>query len=656
LFGHALGARVRKYAVSRDIKERSMSRTVTSCVLTGAFAALAACGGGSNQQPAGTQSGSTADLTVTTQGPETGPVKKILSVPGAGGAVLALFPDGQAYYSPDGFNLAGGGSTVSAYGGNLKIVDIVAVGAGVDALFADGSVYFSSDGTNLGGGGSTVRAFDGTPQVGSLVAVGSGVDAVFTNGSGAYYSPDGQHLGGGGNSIRIYSGKTDILQIEPVGPGDAVVTLLNGGAAYYSPDNRNLGGGGTTVSAAPTTPSPIKALVRVGGGLLTQFTNGLVYLSPDGKNLAGGGATIRVAAWDTSIPNGPFRLRDSAHGADFAGRLWLSGGFTGPTMSDSCFYTCSFFELWSSTDPQGVSWNSAPDFETASVPNPRDATPVVNDGVQDAPIPQDFYDPYSALVVWNGHLSAIGATVWNSADGVTWARQNLADGVTAAPGPLPGHATENSRALVLSASLFYVQPDSGEVYRTNDPNAVGWTDLGQISGFQTRCGAAVFVSLGKIWIEGGGMCDYSAVFNDEWSSADGITWTKSAKLAEWSGRMWPCAASSDDGIVWLTGGYAPTDYTNTPGLAVRYAANHADVWYSKNGADWRQLKADRGSGLTDDGGLEPRHAPTCYVTAGAKNLVIIAGTGGEDPSNAAITTVVLNSIRSLPLPATASLP
>jgi hypothetical protein len=495
------------------VPERLMSRRVVFWLVSAAL--LTSCGGGSGGSPSSTVVAVAPAAAI--QGPETGPLKKIVSVPGGGGSVVALFPDGRAYYSPDGFNLTGGGATVAAYSGQLKIVDVVAVAGGIDTLFNDGSVYFSPNGTNIGGGGSTVPVYSGPLKIGQLVPVGSGVDTVFTRGGGAYFSPDGQHLGGGGNSIRIYSGTTDILQIVPVGPGDAVVTLFGRGAAYYSPDNRNIGGGGTTVSATSGTQSSIEALVPVGGGLLAQFTNGSVYLSPDGKNLAGGGATIHVPAWNTSIPNGPFQARDSAHGAAFSGRLWLSGGFRSSANTNSCFNTCSFFELWSSTDPQGVSWNSTPDFATATQPNPRDATPVDNDG-PDAPLPEDFYDPYSALVVWNGHLSAIGATVWNSTDGVSWARQNLADGLTAAPGPLPGHATENSRAVVLGTSLFLVQPESGEVYRTSDPNAVSWTDLGPIPGFEPRCGAMVFALQGKIWIEGGGACDYSAVFNDEWSS------------------------------------------------------------------------------------------------------------------------------------------
>jgi hypothetical protein len=239
---------------------------------------------------------------------------------------------------------------------------------------------------------------------------------------------------------------------------------------------------------------------------------------------------------------------------------------------------------------------------------------------------------------------------------VTWARQNLPDGVTAAPGPLlSAIATENSRAVQLGASVFFLQPDSGEVYSTTDPNAASWTDLGAIQGFAPRCGAAVFVALGKLWIEGGGACDYSHTYNDIWSSADGVNWTRSGTFAQWSARMWPCIATGDAGIIWLAAGYAPTDWRNTDGtLTPRYGANHSDVWYSKDGATWKQYKADYGSGLPDGNTLEPRHAATCYVAAGnganAESLVVVAGSAGSTPD--ASLENVSNTIRILPLPAT----
>jgi hypothetical protein len=121
--------------------------------------------------------------------------------------------------------------------------------------------------------------------------------------------------------------------------------------------------------------------------------------------------------------------------------------------------------------------------------------------------------------------------------------------------------------------------------------------------------------------------------------------------------MWPCPAVGTDGTVWLVGGFAPTDYNDTDGVQFRYSANHADLWYSKDAVNWKQLKADTGSGLPDDGQMEPRHAPTCFVTGevGAQSsLVVLLGTGGSDPNGANGET--LSSVRTLSLPAAESLP
>jgi len=433
------------------------------------------------------------------------------------------------------------------------------------------------------------------------------------------------------------------------------VTVFDGGTAMYSPNNRDIGGGGG--GTVPAASQPVEKLVKVGGGVLAQFSSGTVYLSPDGLNLDGGGATISVPAWDATAGKAPFSPRDSAPGVVFLGRLWLSGGYSYPTYNNSCFLTCSYFDLWSSTDSQGAAWNSSPTFVTASAPNPRDQTSVVNDGVQDAPAPSDFYDSYSPLVVWNNQLTAMGSTVWRSADGVHWQRNNLSDGVTPAPGPLTRTATENSRAEILGGTLYFLQPETGEVYASSDANAAAWTDLGSIAGFTPRCGARSFTLSGKIWITAGGGCDYSAAYNDLWSSPDGVNWTQSATPAQWSRRLWPCIATAGDGIIWLVGGYAPTDWnSNGQTLTRRYSANHADVWYTRNGTDWRQLKADAGSGLPDDGMLSPRHAPTCYITANgsAQTLVVVAGTGGPNPD--AGQAAPLNDIVMLPLPPAAALP
>jgi hypothetical protein len=112
-------------------------------------------------------------------------------------------------------------------------------------------------------------------------------------------------------------------------------------------------------------------------------------------------------------------------------------------------------------------------------------------------------------------------------------------------------------------------------------------------------------------------------------------------------------------VIWLAGGYAPTDWNNTGvAVTVRFGANHSDVWYSKDGTNWKQLKANNGSGLPDGIALEPRHAATCYAaagsSAGSKSLIVIGGTGGADPDDS--DSEVINSIRALPLPAATALP
>jgi hypothetical protein len=625
-------------------------RTALAAIL-GAALSVTGCGGGSGPV-AGDLPNSDSGASGSTL--ETGPYAKVVSVPG-GTAVVALFPDGQAYYSPDGFNLGGGGATVAAYVGALQVADIEGLSYGVEVLMSDGSAYLSPDGKNLGGGGNTKVAYQGSLSVASLTAVGTGVDAVFANNGGAYYSPDGLNLKGGGNTVQISAGGPQIGQIIAIGPGDAVVSRFINGAVYYSPDNRNLAGGGGTVVAA-RGGAAVERLVQVGGGVIAEFTSGAAYLSPTGMDLDGGNGTIAVPSW-TAQANAPFGPRDSAHGAVFLNRLWVSGGFAEQTQSNSCFLTCSYWDLWSSTDLQGEHWNSSASFATTSSPNPRDMVPVVNNGVQDVAVPTDFYDAYSAVVVWNGQLTAIGATVWRSADGVKWARNNLADGVTPAPGPSIVRATENSRVEILGNSLFFLQLDTGQVYVSTDAAAATWTALGAIPGFTPRCGPAAFVLQGKLWVVGGGACDYSQVYNDVWSSPDGVNWTQSPAPARWSGRMWPCVIANGDGVVWLVGGYAPTDWTNTSGIQRRYGANHADLWYTKDGDDWKQLKPDLGSALPDDGIFEPRHAPTCFVTGtseSALRLVVAAGTGGPIPSGGAAQP--LNSVRSIALPFAATLP
>ncbi|HPM80234.1 MAG TPA: hypothetical protein PLF81_06015 [Candidatus Anammoximicrobium sp.] len=88
--------------------------------------------------------------------------------------------------------------------------------------------------------------------------------------------------------------------------------------------------------------------------------------------------------WVRVVDKASFSPRDTAEGVVFDGRMWLSNGYVagGKLVRD----------LWSSRD--AVTWELV-----------SDNTP---------------YDGYSEMVVYQGKIWAVKASVWNSSDGLTW--------------------------------------------------------------------------------------------------------------------------------------------------------------------------------------------------------------------------------------------
>ncbi len=66
--------------------------------------------------------------------------------------------------------------------------------------------------------------------------------------------------------------------------------------------------------------------------------------------------------------------------------------------------------------------------------------------------------------------------------------------------------------------------------------------------------------------------------NDVWCSEDGEHWTQLTEHAGWSPRLWFSSVVYRDHI-WMLGGWS-----NNP------SKNWGDVWYSKDGKDWKPLK------------------------------------------------------------------
>jgi hypothetical protein len=642
----------------------SVLRAAASILL---IALMTACNGSRYTSP--TDSGDPTNgsepvaQTATTADPSGLTVQIIV---GTGPAVVSLFTSGAVYYTANGQNPGGGCTaatstaaqvcTIFAYLGDAHVLQILPMNGGIETLLDNGLVFFSPDGMNLGGGGKTLAENDNCTAVSKLIpgvpyvyGLAEAVDPGFSRTCGSGVRPDS--VGANGRSQHgignlVYAGYQTPLIIDMAALGDAgaVVSLLANGTATYSADYTKLPPSSKALIAYSGPVAPVR-IQSVGGGVETQFADGTVYLSPDGLNLGGGGRSAIVNPWVLVTANAAFGAtyggRDSGKGAIFQDKLWLSGGFHGPQGSTSpdCGRVCSFYDLWYSSD-WGLTWTLA----HQSAP-PSDIQPA------------GAYDSYSPLVAYGSSLWALGTSVWGSGstDGTSGLSQVT---LSTAPPEISGTG-ENSWALTNGTRAYFIDTNTSQI-SSSSGNLSAWTPSTTMtttstSPFVPRCGSAVKFNLNKFWIMGGGACDYSAAYNDVWSSSDGLTWDRASKVAEWSPRLWPCSAIDIYGTFWLIGGFG--DYSRF-GL---YTQNMADVWYSKDGINWKQYKTAVGSGFPDDGVYQPRHAPTCYVRPDTNTLIIAAGKGGTRADNLLDATngdyaIMRDDVVSLQLPTQSQLP
>lgn len=174
------------------------------------------------------------------------------------------------YFSPNGYNLGGGGKTVSVGIGGRTVVKMVAYQTGVITAFDDGGIYYSPDGQNLAGGGNTVQVYSGNRQVLAMVAYAGGVMTAFDDGT-VYSSPDGKNLGGGRQTTQSYGGPFTVATLVPFQTG-VIVSFNDGmGSIFYSSDGSNLYGASATTQLLIVGPSgdPPLAMVPYGPNVIT---------------------------------------------------------------------------------------------------------------------------------------------------------------------------------------------------------------------------------------------------------------------------------------------------------------------------------------------------------------------------------------------------
>lgn len=207
--------------------------------------------------------------------------------------------------------------------------------------------------------------------------------------------------------------------------------------------------------------------------------------------------------------------------------------------------------------------------------------------------------------------------IWNSPDGANW--DLVSESV-----PWAGRATHyvvvhNDKIWVMGGQTLFSDDGIETVYNdvwssTDGVNWVcettnaGWAPRGQIGGSISHNG--------RIWLIGGGTyADPRSYFNDVWTSEDGINWVLVTESAPWSGRQYHNILVHNGNILVL-GGYNENMEHNDGG-------NLGDTWFSQDGVSWMQVHGP---------GWKNRHAGSAISFNGS--LYMIAGSiNGSSPVN-----------------------
>jgi hypothetical protein len=304
--------------------------------------------------------------------------------------------------------------------------------------------------------------------------------------------------------------------------------------------------------------------------------------------------------WECIAANAAFAGRDGAGALTFKGRMWLLGGWN-PRDKVNFPAVCNS-EVWCSTD--GAEWTEvcaqAPweGRHTAGYAVHRDRMWIVGGDCN------------------QGHYQS---DVWCSADGMEWTC--VADQVPWAPRALHHTVAFDGRLWVMGGQTMPHFAGGRERFYNDvwsSADGVEWTCVVQHAPWVPRGmigGGAVLD--GRIWLLGGGTYDTPttprrAFYNDVWSSADGVEWTRHTGASAWPPRQYHDVAVWD-GRLWVMEGVYHEAATRSMELA-RGSWNRNDVWHSADGADWRELP---------DTPWAPRHAASLFTHDDA--LWMVAG-------------------------------
>jgi hypothetical protein len=305
--------------------------------------------------------------------------------------------------------------------------------------------------------------------------------------------------------------------------------------------------------------------------------------------------------WEKIIGEAVFAPRDGAGALVLHDKMWLLGGWN-PNDKIHFPQICNS-EVWSSQD--GTHWI----LENPHAPwEPRHCAGYV------------VHEEQMWIVGGDTNQGHHQNDVWKSANGRDW--EKVCGDVPWAPRAAHYTVAFNGKIWVMGgqtipkhvpghAEIFY-----NDVWSTRDGvtwqrelEHAPWSQRGMIGG------TAVFGN--RIWLLGGGTYEtplrpQRAVFNEVWSTPDGVNWQQHANaawrarqyhdVAVWDGKLWVLEGFLHDREKFGDNSFGPDD------------GNQNDVWFSADGETWNELP---------DTPWPPRHAASVFVFDGA--LWMVAG-------------------------------
>jgi hypothetical protein len=270
----------------------------------------------------------------------------------------------------------------------------------------------------------------------------------------------------------------------------------------------------------------------------------------------------RKLDWVKVTENADWQPRDSSVELVYKDRLWIMGGwFSSYASPPRDVWNTADGKRWSLVTKQAA-WKHS-DFSMATV----------------------FRGKMYFMGGWhNGRLPDHSASnqVWSSTDGADWTQ------VTAAAEWSPriaGGLVEFKGKMWLlggTENYYFGDDDSlkNDVWSSEDGKT--WELETDNAGWSPRAYQQAVVLNDRLYVIGGGnYVPKYQVLNDVWSSADGVNWRQETANAPWLPRIWFSSVVYRDRM-WVLGGWQKSkDRTNLD-----------DVWHSKDGKAWTQLKSD----------------------------------------------------------------